>query len=66
MIYRVVFTKFLDVPKNIATENVFTNEVDAVNIAKSKLASTGADTALVIQLDAGDSKVIHRFEQIKK
>lgn len=66
MIYRVVFTKFLDVPKNIATENVFTSESDAVNIAQTKLATLGADTALVIKLDEGESKVIHRFEQIKK
>ena len=31
MIYRVVFTKFLDVPKNIASETVTTSEADAIN-----------------------------------
>ncbi|MSP64098.1 MAG: hypothetical protein EXR24_03255 [Ignavibacteria bacterium] len=66
MIYRVVFTKFLDVPKNIATETVTTSEEDAINIAKSKLITLNADTALVLRLEGGESKVIHRFEPIKK
>lgn len=63
--YRILITKTLDVPKNIFTALYGTQE-EAIQAAKEKLAQLDGDVAVVMQLLAGTTKVIHTFEKVKK
>jgi hypothetical protein len=63
--YRILITKTLDVPKNMFTA-LYDSEEAAVNAAKDKLAELDGDVAVVMQLIAGTTKVIHTFEKVRK
>lgn len=63
--YRILITKTLDVPKNMFTA-LYESEEEAVQAAKDKLAELGGDVAVVMQLLAGSTKVIHTFERARK
>ena len=65
MKYRILVTKTLDVPKNLFTD-VYDSENEAVKEAKEKLAQLDGDVAIVAKLVAGNQKVIHTFEKVRK
>ena len=65
MKYRILVTKTLDVPKNLFTA-VHDSEAEAVKEAKDKLAQLDGDVAIVAKLVAGNQKVIHTFEKVRK
>jgi hypothetical protein len=64
MSYRILITKTLDIPKNIHQDMLETEE-EAVKAAKERLVEYDGDVAVVMQLIAGSTKVIHRFEQVR-
>ena len=64
MSYRILITKTLDIPKNVH-QDMFDTEDEAVEAAKERLVSHDGDVAIVMQLIAGTTKVIHRFEQVR-
>lgn len=63
--YRILITKTLDVPKNMFTA-LYESEEEAIRVAKDKLAELNGDVAVVMQLIAGTTKVIHTFEKVRK
>jgi len=63
--YRILITKTLDVPKNVLTA-MYDSKDEAVNAAKEKLTELDGDVAVVMQLLAGDTKVIETFEKVRK
>ncbi len=63
--YRILVTKTLDVPKNVLTA-LYDTEESAVKAANEKLLELDADVAIVMQLLAGTSSVIHTFEKARK
>jgi len=64
MKYRILLTKTLDVPKNVH-QAMYETEDEAVSAAKEGLVSYDADVAIVMQMLAGNTKVIHRFAQVR-
>lgn len=66
MTYRVSVYKYLEVPKALAHETVLGSEEDAVSRAKEMLLKSDADVVVVAVLDAGETRVIQRFEKVKK
>jgi len=64
MNYRILITKTLDIPKNVH-QDLFASEDEAVQAAKDRLISYDGDVAVVMELIAGTTKVIHRFEQVR-
>ena len=66
MIYRVSLFQYLEVPKALAHETVDGREEEAVTRAKEVLLQSDADVVVVAALDAGETRVIHRFEKAKK
>jgi hypothetical protein len=65
MKYRILITKTLDIPQNIF-HALFDTEQEAMVEAKKKLAELDGDVAIVATLVAGETKVIERFETIRK
>ena len=65
MTYNVIVTKFLEIPKNLFVQN-YESEEAAISSAKENLLSLNGDYAVVVKVENGISKVIHRFEPIKK
>lgn len=63
--YRILITKTLDVPKNVFTA-LYESEEEAVKAAKDKLAELDGDVAIVTELLAGNTRVIHTFEKIRR
>ena len=63
--YRILITKTLEVPKNMFT-HVYDSETEAVDAAKEKLAELDGDVAIVTELLAGNARVVHTFEKVKK
>ena len=63
--FRILVTKTLEVPKNLLTAMYDTEEA-AVKAASEQLAVLDADVAIVMELLAGTSKVIHTFEKVRK
>ena len=66
MTYRVSVYKYLEVPKAVAHETVRGSEEEAVSRAKEMLLKSDADVVVVAVLDAGETRVIQRFEKVKK
>ena len=64
MSYRILITKTLDIPNNLH-QDMFETEDEAVQAAKERLVSYAGDVAIVMELIAGSTKVIHRFEQVR-
>ncbi len=65
MKYRILITKTLDVPKNMFNA-LYETEEEALKAAQTKLAELGGDVAVVMELRAGSTRVIQRFEAVKK
>ncbi len=65
MKYRILVTKTLDVPKNLFTD-VYNSEQEAIKEAKERLVKLDGDVAIVAKLLAGNQKVIHTFEKVRK
>ena len=63
--YRVLITKTLDIPKNLL-HLLFDSEEDAVQAAKEKLVELDGDVAVVSRLADGETRVIQRFEKVRK
>jgi len=63
--YRILITKTLEVPKNVLTA-VFDSQDEAVKAAEEKLAELDGDVAIVMELLAGNSRVIQTFEKVRK
>jgi hypothetical protein len=65
MSYRILITKTLDVPKNVH-QSLYDSEQQAVKAAQEKLVELDGDVAIVMELIAGNARVTHRFEQVRK
>lgn len=65
MNYRILITKTLDVPKNMFTA-MYETENEALKAAQEKLAELKGDVAVVMELTAGETRVIQRFEAVRK
>ena len=65
MKYRILITKTLEVPKNMYHE-LFDSEQEALDAAKKKLVELDGDVAIVAELIAGETRVIERFETVRK
>lgn len=65
MKYRILVTKTLDVPKNLFNA-LYDSEEEALKAAQTKLAELDGDVAVVMELRAGNAKVIQRFEAVRK
>jgi hypothetical protein len=57
---------YLDVPKTVAHETVEGKEEEAIARAKELLLKADGDVVVVALVSAGETKVIHRFEKVKK
>ena len=66
MTYRVSVFKFLEVPKAISHETVEGVEQEAIARAKAALTASEGDLVVVALVDGGETKVLHRFEKVKK
>ena len=66
MTYRVSVFKYLEVPKAISHETVEGGEQDAIARAKAALTASDGDLVVVALVEGGETKVIHRFEKVKK
>ena len=66
MRYRVSVFKYLEVPKTLSHETVEGGEQEAIAHAKASLTASDGDVAVVALVDGGETKVIHRFEKVKK
>ena len=63
---RVSVFKYLEVPKAISHETVEGGEQDAIVRAKAALTASEGDLVVVALVEGGETKVIHRFEKVKK
>ena len=66
MTYRVSVFKYLEVPKTLSHVTVEGGEQEAIAQAKAALSSSDGDVVVVAVVDGGETKVIHRFEKVKK
>ena len=65
MKYRILITKTLDVPKNILNE-MYESEDEALKAAQAKLAELNGDVAVVMEIRAGVTRVVQRYEAVRK
>lgn len=65
MMYRILITKTLDVPKNLY-QTTAENEDAAKTLAREKLVELDGDVAVVSVLQQGVTKVLHTFERVRK
>jgi hypothetical protein len=65
MKYRILITKILDVPKNVFNA-VYDSEEQATKAAQTKLGELNGDVAVVMEIRAGVSRVVQRFEAVRK
>ena len=66
MKYRLNVYKYLDVPKSIGQELMTGSEQEAIDRAKSMLVESEGDVVVVSVVTNGETRVIHRFEKVKK
>jgi hypothetical protein len=66
MTYRVSVYKYLEVPKTVAHETVEGKEDEAVVRAKDLLLKSDGDVVVVAAVAGGETKIVHRFEKVKK
>ncbi len=65
MKYRILITKTLDVPKNIFNA-MYDTEEEATKAAQAKLAEMKGDVAVVMEIQAGATRVVQRYEAVRK
>jgi hypothetical protein len=66
MKYRVSAYKYLEVPKTVAHETVEGTEDEAIARAKVLLLKSDGDVVVVAVVTSGETRVVHRFEKVKK
>ena len=66
MTYRVSVYKYLEVPKTVAHETVEGTEDEAVTRAKGLLLKSDGDVVVVAIVTNGETRVVQRFEKVKK
>ena len=66
MTYRVSVYKYLEVPKTIAHETIEGTEDEAITRAKGLLLKSDGDVVVVAIVTNGETRVVHRFEKVKK
>jgi hypothetical protein len=66
MTYRVSVYQYLEVPKTVAHETVEGTEDDAIARAKALLLKSDGDVVVVALVTNGETRVVHRFEKVKK
>jgi hypothetical protein len=66
MTYRVSVYKYLEVPKTVAHETVEGTEDEAITRAKGLLLKSDGDVVVVAIVANGETRVVHRFEKVKK
>jgi len=66
MTYRVSVYKYLEVPKAVAHDTVEGTEEEAIARAKESLLNSDGDVVVVAVVTGGETRVIHRFEKVKK
>ncbi len=66
MTYRVSVYRYLEVPKTVAHETVEGTEEEAVGRAKEALLKSDGDVVVVAIVTGGETRVVHRFEKVKK
>ncbi len=66
MTYRVSVYKYLEVPKAVAHETVEGTEEQAITRAKEVLLKSEGDVVVVAIVEKGETRVVHRFEKVKK
>ncbi|HTR82113.1 MAG TPA: hypothetical protein VMM58_10835 [Bacteroidota bacterium] len=66
MTYRVSVFKYLEVPKTLRHETVEGTEDDAVKRAKEILLTADGDVVVVALVTDGETRVVQRFEKVKK
>ena len=66
MKYRVSVYKYLEVPKTVAHETVEGTEDEAITRAKEVLLKSDGDVVVVAIVANGETRVVHRFEKVKK
>ncbi len=65
MKYRILVTKTLDVPKNLFQAQ-YESEEEALKEAQAKLGELSGDVAVVMEVSAGITRVIQRYEAVRK
>ncbi len=65
MNYRILITKTLDVPKNIFNA-MYGTEEEATKAAQEKLAELNGDVAVVMEIRAGVTRGVQRYEAVRK
>ena len=65
MHFRVLITRTTDIPQNLL-HAMYPTEETAVKAARQKLVELDADVAVVMEQRAGYTRVLHRFEQVRK
>ncbi len=65
MKYRILITKTLDVPKNLFQAQ-YDSEEEASKAAQAKLGELNGDVAVVMETRAGITRVIQRYEAVRK
>ncbi|MGA7159455.1 MAG: hypothetical protein WBZ48_00520 [Bacteroidota bacterium] len=66
MTYRVSVYKYLEVPKTVAHETVEGTEGQATARAKEMLLASEGDVVVVAIVSGGETRVVQRFEKVKK
>jgi len=66
MTYRISVFKYLDVPKTVQHETLEGSEDEAVKRAKDALLASDGDVVVVAVVDSGETRVVQRFEKVKK
>jgi hypothetical protein len=65
MKYRILITKTLDVPNNLFNA-LYETEAEALKAAQDKLVELDGDVAVIMELRAGMTRVVQRFETVRK
>ncbi|HTY10289.1 MAG TPA: hypothetical protein VMF88_04360 [Bacteroidota bacterium] len=66
MTYRVSVYKYLEVPKTVAHDTVEGTEAEAIARAKESLLKSDGDVVVVALVTGGETRVVQRFEKVKK
>ena len=66
MTYRISVFKYLEVPKTLLHDTIEGTEVDAIKRAKEALLASEGDVVVVAVVSGGETRVVQRFEKVKK
>jgi hypothetical protein len=66
MTYRISVFKYLEVPKTVLHETIEGTEAEAIEHAKDALLASDGDVVVVAVVSGGETRVVQRFEKVKK